>query len=354
MISILPDETVITDGDRHPVLEITWRINSRIGLATVTVHLDSSMYAIPPEHHNGSSVTVTYGPPSVSFPRPDYSLSENRRIITFQVHAFSLKNTTGNLQRKRIPFEWRNPGCIPNTIELDIATDSSSCRKYHLIGFNIEKNIIEFVKRRNDSTFYFPRQLGISAIPYWEFSKDAALYQSIPNTTVMSVTWPLEWGYWKSKEGEDYLISQIRKLKHHQPTTVPVRIAICPLELETPAGIARPFLEEMESHSRLGIEIRVISPRSLEDVIKEKTSIALYGNALGLEFQGTDADLSAGGLSLMLDSHRIKDLSAVYRELYQSSVPWAQYRKEKDLSFSDEESGIRIFNRIRNIVAHVE
>jgi hypothetical protein len=351
LITILSEETSIVDSGSHSVLELTWKLDSRFGVASVEVYLDSSMYAIPVSYQDGVSVELTYGVPSLSLQQPGPVVSENRKIVTFKIHNVSLHlNAKGGVQRKQIPFEWRNPGHIPEKVEIGVAVKSLFLGAYteRLVGFNTRTGIIKFLTQRNDSSFHFPKLSPVYSVPYWEFSKDAALYQSGPDTTVKSVTWPTELPYWHSPEGEQYLASQIRKIDLRQhPSTVPVRIAMCPFELDMPASLTTLFLQEMEVHSRLGVRVHVISPKDLSGVVDDKNSIALYGGSLGLDFQGTDSELSAGALSLMLDSHRIRDLERMYEEIYQLSTPWVEYKKRRGITFSDEASGIWIFNRVR-------
>ena len=323
-------------------------------MASVEVYLDASMYAIPVDYQDGVSVELTYGIPSVSLKQPSHIVSENRKVVIFKVNNVSLHlNTKGGVQRKQIPFEWRNPSHVPEKVEIGVAVSSLflSRHKEKLVGFNTTTGIIKFLTQRSDSSFHFPKQSPIYSVPYWEFSKDAALYQAGPDTTVKSVTWPTELPYWHSSEGEQYLASQIHKIDMRKPSTIPVRIAICPFELGMPPGTAALFLQEMEVHSRLGVRVHVISPKDLSGVINDKNSIALYGGALGLDFQGTNSELAAGSLSLMLDSHRIRDLCRMYEEVYILSIPWAEYKKRRGITFSDEDSGIWIFNRLKYLNA---
>ena len=354
MIKILGEETSITDAGSHSVLELTWKVASRFGVASVEVSLDSSMYAIPVNYQGGVSVELSYGIPSVSLEQPDYIISENRKEVTFKVHNVSLHlYAKGSIQKKQIPFEWRNPSHVPEKVEIGVVVSSLFLSKHEekLVGFNTTTGIIKFLTQRSDTSFHFPKQSPVYSVPYWEFSKDAALYQTGPDTTVKSVTWPTELPYWHSPEGEQYLASQIHKIDGRKPSTVPVRIAICPFELGMQPSTAVPFLQEMEVHSRLGVKVHVISPKDLSGIIDDKNSIALYGGALGLDFQGTDSELAAGSLSLMLDSHRIRDLCRMYEEIYKQSLPWAEYKKQRGLTFSDEDSGIWIFNRLRYLDA---
>lgn len=357
MISLLSDETAIIDAEGYSLLELTWRLDTRFGVASIEVYLDSSMYATPANYQDGMSIEFTYGLPSISLEQSGSIVSDNRRIVTFKIHSFSLYlNTKGTIQRKQIPFEWRNPNSIPEKIEIEVIVDSlfSTPYKVKLVGFNTRTSIIKFLIQRNDSSFHFPKQSPIHSLPYWEFSRDAALYQSVPNTTIKSITWPTELAYWHSSEGEEYLISQIRKIDIQKHSTAPTRIAICPFELGMPFGVSRLFLQEMEVHSRLGVRVRVISPNSLSKVINEKNYIALYGDGLGIDFQGTDAELSAGTVSLILDSYRIRGLDQIYSEIYRLSTSWIEYKKKKSISFSDEESGIWIFNRVRYLKIKID
>jgi len=346
MITLLTGRTSISKDGIASKLELVWKLNVRAGFTSVKVYLDPSMRGIPPEYHAHTSTAVTY-PPSISITHPDYFLSENSGIVSFRVLALSAQNIAGSLQRKTIPFEWRNPRSAPKRVEIAVVTESLTTRKYQLVGINVAHGVIDFVTQRGNSSFHFPTEAHLCQIPYWEFSKDAALFQSASNTTVRSVTWPMELKYWHSSEGEQYLISQIRKIDRRRPSTIPMRIAICPFELSTAVDVRQSFLRELEIHSRLGVAVKVISPKTLASVIEDASSIALYGEALGLDFEGTDSELSDGFLSLRLDSDRINDLSKIYGEILRSSVRWSDYKDGKALSFSSEESGIQIFNRVR-------
>jgi hypothetical protein len=145
-------------------------------------------------------------------------------------------------------------------------------KKYQLVGFNVAHGVIDFVTHRSNSSFHFPTEAQLCQIPYWEFSKDAALFQAATNTTVRSVTWPMELKYWHSAEGGQYLVSQIRKIDQRRPSTIPTRIAICPFELSTALDVRQSFLQELETHSRLGVDVKVISPKILANIIEDKSS----------------------------------------------------------------------------------
>lgn len=352
LITLLSEETSIIDVGRNPALELTWKVNSRFGVAAVEVYLDSSMYAIPADYQEGVSVEFTYGIPSLSLAQVDPVVSDNRKAVKFKVHNVSLHlNAKGSVQRKRIPFEWVNPSRVPEKVEIVVVARSllSKIHKETLIGYNATTSIVKFLTHRNDSSFYFPKQSPVYSIPYWVFSKDAALYQSQPNTTVQSITWPNELAYWLSPEGEQYLISQVRKIDARSPLTAPTRIAICPYESSAPITVRTLFMREMEAHSRLGVRVSVITPEALSKIISDKNSIALYGNGLGLDFEGTDSELSEGFLSLMLDSRRIRELGQKYAAINRLSTCWSEYKNRKVISFSDEDSGIWIFNRLRRL-----
>lgn len=357
MITLLSEETSIIDEEGRSFLELTWRLDTRFGAASIEVYLDASMYAVPSNYKDGVSVEVTYGPPSISLEQAGPIVSADRKVVTFKIHNVPLHlNTKGSVQRVRIGFQWRNPNNIPERVEINVGVKSFffSSYKEKLVGFNTTSGIIKFLTQRSDSSFHFPKQSPIYRIPYWEFSKDAALYQSGSNTTIKSITWPTELAYWHSSKGEEYLISQIRKLDPQKHSTIPTRIAICPFEAGMSWDVSRLFLQEMEVHARLGVRVRVISPKALFKVINDNNSIALYGSGLGLDFQGTDAELSAGSLALMLDSYRIRDLDQMYNEVFKLSSSWIEYKNKRSISFSDEESGIWIFNRVRQLKVRVK
>jgi hypothetical protein len=114
------------------------------------------------------------------------------------------------------------------------------------------------------------------------------------------------------------------------------------------------YLEEMEVHSRLGIRIRVISPKALFETLQSANSIALYGRTVALHFHGTHLDLGSGELYLMFDSDRICDVGRDYEEIYRLSISWSAYKATRKLSYSDEESGISVFNRKRYLELRLE
>lgn len=315
------------------------------------------MYAIPADYQEGVSVEFTYGIPSLSLAQVNPVVSDNRKVVAFKVHSVSLPlNVKGSVQRKRIPFEWVNPSRVPEKVEIVVVARSllSKIHKETLVGYNATTSLVKFLTCRNDSSFYFPKQSPVYRIPYWVFSKDAALYQSQPNTTVKSITWPTELAYWLSPEGEQYLISQVRKIDARSPSTAPTRIAICPYESSAPTDVRTVFMREMEVHSRLGVRVSVISPKALSKIIGDENSIALYGNGLGLDFEGIASELSEGSLSLMLDSRRIRDLGQKYEAIHRFSTRWSEYKNRKAISFSDEDSGIWVFNRLRRLRAKLK
>lgn len=211
MITLLADKTSISKIGATPALTLVWKLDFRAGFTVVKVHLDPCMYGTPPEFSSHRSTTFTYGSPAISVSHPDSFLSENRKTVTFGVAALSVTNTSGSLQKKTIPFEWRNPRALPKKVEILVVTESLvGSRRYHLVGFNVDEGVIDFVTHRNSSSFHFPFDARHWHVPYWEFSRDAALYQDGFNTTVRSVTWPMELKYWYSGDGERYLTSVVR------------------------------------------------------------------------------------------------------------------------------------------------
>jgi hypothetical protein len=222
-------------------------------------------------------------------------------------------------------------------------------RPITLTGFNCEHSLIEFLEHRDESTFYFPSACSVLELPYWEFAKHASGYQSFPHTTVKAVTWSSELPYWLSPEGTDYLVSQVRKMDHTNRASIPTRIAICPLELSNCFDECAPFLQEMEVHARLGLNVRAASPKRVFDLLRGETSIAAYGNGLALEFRGTNSALSNGALAVMLESHRIGDTLLRLDELQSISEPWPEYVRRIGIDFSDEEAGVAVFNRYHHV-----
>ena len=358
MLTVLSENTAIVDEGTHSYLEISWKLDSRFGRACITVGLDPSMYALPPTYKDPISLELTW-PPALSLSQPEVVVSENRKKVMLTVHNVDLSvfaKTKGSVQKARIPFEWRDPNRVPSKIEIEIEVESnwSKIDKQTLSGYNVRRSITEFLIHRTDTSFYFPRQSPIFRIPYWDFSRDAALYQQAPSTTVKSITWPTELAYWLSREGEEYLVSQVRKIQRQRPSTIPFRIAICPFELGVEFAVCRNYLREMEVHSRLGVSVSVVSPKAIFQTLDPENSIALYGSSLALHFHGTNSDLASGELFLMFDSHRISDLFREYQEILRLSISWSDYKKRRSLSFSDEESGIWIFNRERYLRLRIE
>jgi len=202
------------------------------------------MYALPPTYKDPVSLEFTWGYPTLSLSPPEVVVSENRKIVMLTIHNFSVSaKSKGSVQKARIPFEWRDPERVPSRIEIEIVVKSnwSKTDKETLIGYNIRSGITEFLIHRSDTSFYFPRHSPIFRIPYWDFSRDAALFQQAPFTTVKSITWPTELAYWFSCEGEEYLVSQVRKVQRQCRSTIPLRVAICPFELGLEFAVCRTY-----------------------------------------------------------------------------------------------------------------
>jgi hypothetical protein len=354
MIRFLPQETAIVVGTQAgATLEVAWVLESNFGSTRVELQLDRNMLAKPTNYENAITLDLHVGWPSISVSPPAYLVSEDRRTILFDVRNVSLlAKTKKSVQKLPIHFEWRNPYCLPNRIDIKVSMKSglSEARPITLTGYNCERGMIEFLNRRNESTFYFPSACSVLELPYWEFAREASYYQSAPNTTVKAVTWPSELAYWLSREGTDYLVSQVRKITRTDRASIPTRIVICPLELGGCFDDSAPFLQEMEVHARLGVTVRAVSPKRVFDLLSGEFSIATYGNGLALEFRGTNSELSNGALAVMLDAHRIDDILLLLDELQSISEPWPDYLRRVGIDFSSEEAGVAVFNRYRYIL----
>jgi hypothetical protein len=352
MIRLLTQETGILVGTKTgATLEVAWVLESNFVNARVELQLDRNMLAKPTDYENTITLDWNVGWPSISVSPPAYVVSEDRRTIVFNVRNVSLL-TRKRVQKLPIHFEWRNPHCLPDRIDITVNVKSglSEVRPMTLTGFNCERSMIEFLKHRGESTFYFPSVCSVLELPYWEFAKEASHYQTAPNTTVKAVTWPSELAYWLSPEGTDYLASQVRKITLADRASIPTRIAICPLELGGCSDGSAPFLQEMEVHARLGVNVRAVSPKRVFDLMNGESSIAAYGNGLALEFRGTNSGLSNGALAVMLEAHRIDDTLLRLDELQSISEAWPNYLRRVGVDFSGEEAGVAVFNRYHYIL----
>jgi len=356
MVKLLPAETeVFTDKDKG-TLQIYWIASAQFIPTKFRIILDRWMIATPAGHFDALGVNFSTAGATITKSNLPYLTGENGKEVTFysQSRPYALDRLKKNRESAKINFKWSSPFLIPKSLKIVVTLKSLlNSSSSVLEGFDVEQSPIYFLSSRNKSKFHFFKNVDEKFLSYETFSKLATQVQMLPGTIVQSISWPNEVIYWKSLAGLSYVANQIKRLRMAD-SKVPIRLAVCPYELETKRSIRSDYLVELEAHFQLGISIIMVSPTVLEKELPNDTSLASFGNSLSVDFHGLSSPLMDGKVYVDFNDALSSARQEVLNALIYNSSSWQAYKYKYGISNNDEEYCVRVFNRVREIQTAIE
>jgi hypothetical protein len=342
---ILPDQIrIYRVRESTWSLEVVWQPTSKITSASVRLLLDRSMIALPAQsqEYRGPSLSIGLTGITTGLPLNETGtwVSENGKIVEFQLYEFSLKSTKSMRSKvaKSVLFEWLDPSTLPSRVEIVIEINKllRSKQKLTLVGYNVKDSFIEFAAANPNTRFHFPSDEAAIRFEPSIIYEHTPLLQSLETTTVWGVSGPHEVWFWRTKRGEQYLVEQIRKLKVKGPLYQPIRVSLCPYDAETDAKTRRAFLAEMQVQHECGVHVKMIDQKSLQAILGNvDLAIAVFGDALGVMLHGIHSSTpDEAYILLALDQARLLELKERFIELYNQSLGWDRYKHVRSVNFS--------------------
>ena len=333
MIKLIPHQTVIEKTSAQVwSLSLIFELQGRHFRSHVVTQLDGKMIPLPTEIQTNESISVSPTTISASASYSNEAIDINKREVRFTITKPKVYGRIEHV-KKEIKFKWSL--LVPKKIRIVVKIGSV---EYILDGLNHESSLIELISKNNNSSFYFPAELGVYEIPIKEIYKTCSDLYDRQAGAAWAVTWPKEESFWHSKNGYKFLISQYRKMIESKGLFQPRRIAVCPFYLDLTYDIARRYIVALEIQHLIGFDIRMVLPPTISDCFgQEDTSVTIYGSAVSILTKDIGDTEKNKVVYARLGKSDIDEGLKTYKEAFYNSKEWSYYKSTYNIVFNSKE-----------------